>query len=91
MKKTYKYEHLLELEDDLVQSIWLRGNLNNSKKVYYCHAYREHHNTHPLEFQRDYLGKLLAQWEAATEYNFPTEPNEVDVSLDMNIDTYQDR
>ena len=61
VKKTYKYEHLLELEDDLVQSIWLRGNLNNSKKVYYCQAYREHHNTHSLEFQSDYLGKLLAQ------------------------------
>ena len=91
VKKTYKYEHLLELEDDLVQFIWLRGNLNNSKKVYYCHAYREHHNTHPLEFQRDYLGRLLAQWEAATEHNFPTEPNEVHVSLDMNIDTYQGR
>ena len=34
---------------------------------------------------------FLSQWEAAAEYNFPTEPNEVHICLDMNIDTYRGR
>ena len=91
VKKTFKYEQIYDLEDDDIQSIWLRGSLKNSKKIYFCHAYREHHSTRPLYHQREYLGKLLSQWEAASEFNFPTEPNEVHVSLDMNIDTYRGR
>ena len=91
VKKTFSYEQVFDLEDDLVQSIWLRGGFKNSKKVYYCHAYREHLSTRPVGEQQDYLRKFLSQWEAAAEYNFPTEPNEVHVSGDMNLDTYKGR
>ena len=91
VKKTFKYEQIADLEDDLVQSIWLRGSFRNSKKIYFCHAYREHLSTRPLFEQKDYLDKFLSQWENATEYNSPTEPNEVHVSLDMNLDSYLGR
>ena len=39
-----------------------------------------------INSQKDYLNILLGQWEAATIDKFPTEPNEVHVSLDMNLD-----
>ena len=70
VKKTFSYEQILDLEDDLVQSIWLRGSFKNRKKIYFCSAYREHLSTPPLYQQRDYLEKLLFQWEAAAEYSF---------------------
>ena len=38
VKKTFSYEQIHDLEDNLVQSIWLK----NSKSLYLCHAYREH-------------------------------------------------
>ena len=91
VKKTFNYEQIFDLEDDLVQSIWLRGSFKNSKKLYFCHAYREHLSEHPVSYQKEYLGKFLSQWEAATDHNFPLEPNEVHVSLDMNLDAYNGR
>ena len=91
VKKSFKYEQVSELEDDQVQSVWIRGSFMNSKKIYFCHGYREHHSTRPQGEQQAYLGVLLSQWEAAVEHNFPTEPNEVHVCLDMNIDTYMGR
>ena len=91
VKKSFKYEQVSELEDDRVQSVWLRGSFMNSKKIYFCHGYREHHSGRPQGEQQAYLGVFLSQWEAAAEQNFPTEPNEVHVCLDMNIDTYRGR
>ena len=41
--------------------------------------------------QSEYLRVFLDQWEAATEHNFATEPNEVHVSLDMNLDHLPDK
>ena len=91
VKKSFKYEQIVDLEDEKVQSVWLRGNFKNCKKIYFCHGYREHLASLPIQEQRDYLHKFLNQWESASEHNFPTEPNEVHVSLDMNIDTYRGR
>ena len=88
VKKTLDYQQVFDLENDLVQSIWLKGGFKNGKKIYFCHAYREHSSAigNTINSQKDYLNILLAQWEAATSHNFPTEPNEVHVSLDMNLD-----
>ena len=36
--------------------------------------------------QKEYLNVFLGQWEAAIEHGNATEPNEVHVSGDMNLD-----
>ena len=88
VKKSLHYEQVFDLEHDLVQSIWVKGGYKNGKKIYFCHAYREHSSImgDSINSQKDYLNILLGQWEAATIDKFPTEPNEVHVSLDMNLD-----
>ena len=45
VKKSLDYQQIHDLEDDLVQSIWLKGGYKTGKKMYYCHAYREHTST----------------------------------------------
>ena len=93
IKKNFCYEQVHDLEDDLIQSIWIKGAFKNSKKVYYCHAYREHSSAlgDSITSQKNYLCKFLSQWEAAVEHNFPSEPNEVHVSLDMNFDYQKEK
>ena len=88
VKKTLTYEQVPDLEHPLVQSVWLRGGFKNGKVIYFCHAYREHSSWlgDTINSQKDYLNILLRQWEDATWHNFPVEPNEVHVSLDMNLD-----
>ena len=88
VKKTFKYEQVHNLEDNIVLSVWLKGSFKNSKSVYYCPAYREHASAlgETISNQKEYLNILLSQWESATEHNSPAEPNEVHVSLDMNLD-----
>ena len=88
VKKSLHYQQVLDLEDNLVQSIWLRGGFKNGKQIYFCHAYREHSSDmgDTIAAQAEYLKILLGQWEAATEHNFANEPNEVHVALDMNLD-----
>ena len=93
MKKSLEYQQVFDLEDNLVQSIWLKGGYKNGKKIYFCHAYREHSSAmgDSINSQSNYLKILLAQWEAATEHNFPLEPNEVHVALDMNLDYQKEK
>ena len=88
VKKSMQYEQVFDLEHDLVQSVWLKGGFKNGKKIYFSHAYREHSSAmgDSINSQKDYLNILLRQWEDATMHNFPMEPNEVHVSLDMNLD-----
>ena len=45
VKKTFKYQQVHELEDDQVQSVWIKGGQRNSKNIFFCHAYREHLST----------------------------------------------
>ena len=87
VKKTFKYEQILDLENDHVQSIWIRGNFKNCRNIYFCHAYREHMSHLPLESQRNRLEDFLCQWDTALEYDNPNDVNEVHVSLDMNLDS----
>ena len=89
VKKSLDYERVDNLENTSIQSIWIRGNFKHSKKMYFCHAYREHWDNFSLPNQRNKLDLFLSQWEAALEYDNPVEPNEVRVSLDMNLDSYQ--
>ena len=88
VKKTLNYEQVHDLEDDLIQSVWLRGGFKNGKVIYFSHAYREHASQlgDTINSQKEYLNILLKQWEDATMCNFPLEPNEVHISLDMNLD-----
>ena len=56
----------------------------------YCHGYREHTSLAGVP-QNLNLEIFLSQWEAATWHNNPPEPNEVNVSGDMNLDCLGDR
>ena len=89
VKKTFKYQQISELEDEYMQSVWLKGGQRNSKDIYFCHAYREHLTREGSAAQRDYLDTFLGQWEAATLHGGRAEPNETHICGDINIDTYQ--
>ena len=88
VKSSLHYEQVHELEDDTVQSIWIKGGFKNSRKIFFCHAYREHTSTigNTMPNQRDYLEKFLLQWEEASEIHNGDQPNEIHISGDMNID-----
>ena len=88
VKNSFKYEQIFDLEDELVQSIWIKGTFANSKGIFFCHAYREHTCSlgSSISIQKEYLSKFLNQWESATWFGNTSEPNEVHISLDMNLD-----
>ena len=80
------YEQIHQLEEENVQSIWIRCGFKNSKKAVFCHTYREHTNTmgNTLKDQRFCLEKLLTQWENASCLRNSTE--EIHICGDMNLD-----
>ena len=93
VKSSLQYEQVHELEDDLVQSVWIRGGLKGSKKIYFCHTYREHSSSlgGSISSQRQYLQKFLDQWGDAEFHLQNTEPNEIHIAGDMNIDVLNGR
>ena len=93
VKKSLYYDHLDDLENDDIQSIWLRAGFKNTKKVYYSHQYREHTSTlgNSMAAQRTSLEKMLEQWEEAVVYDNPSESNEVHVVGDMNLNSFNGR
>ena len=93
VKETLEFEQLHDLEDEQVQSVWLRGGHRNGKKIIFCHGYREHTNSsgNSLSSQRNNLRCFLDQWEAAAEFGNTGEVNEVHVSCDMNLDSLDNR
>jgi hypothetical protein len=93
VKKTLQYQQVHELEDDLVQTVWLRGGFKSSKTIYFCHGYREHTSTlgSSIRDQKQQLEMFLSQWEEAAVHNNPSQPNEVHISCDMNLDALNDR
>ena len=93
IKKSLEYEQLPDLEQDDLQTIWLRAGFKNSKKVYYSHQYREHTNTlgNSMAAQRTVLDKMLMQWEAALGYEVQDSANEVHIVGDMNLDCLDNR
>ena len=60
-------------------------NFENSKQLYFCHFYREYTSTlgSSISKQRQYLEKLLNQWEHFCSHQ---NQNEVHFMGDMNID-----
>ena len=91
IKKTLVYEHLVDLEQADVQTIWLRAGFKNTSKIYFSHQYREHTNTlgNSMVAQRTTLEKQLLQWEEAVSYGNPDSPNEVHIAGDMNLDSFK--
>ena len=63
VKSSLQYVQLHELEDNQVQSIWIEGGFKNSKKIIFCHTYREHTNSmgNSLKFQKNNLEIFLQQ------------------------------
>ena len=89
VKNTLEFTQVTELEDDLTQSIWIKAGFKKSKQIYFCHGYREHKNTEggSVAAQSRSLVRFLSQWEEALCHNTPTEPNEVHICADMNLDS----
>ena len=77
IKKSLDYEHLVELEHEDIQSVWVRAGFKNTKKIYYSYQYREHTSTlgSCMAAQRTALDKMLSQWEEAVDHGASGEPN----------------
>ena len=88
VKKDFDFEQIESLQDDHFQSVWIKCCFKNSKKIYICHAYREHANSlgNTLSAQRDSLKVFLEQWQSAVWHNGATEANEIHICGDMNLD-----
>ena len=89
VRKSFKCVQVSELEDDKVQSVWLKGGYAKSKEIFFCHAYREHLSNKGSREQQIYLETFLDQWDAACYYGGKSEANETHVCGDINIDVYQ--
>ena len=84
------FEQIHDLENEDVQAIWIRGGFKNGKKIYFSHGYREHTPLSGVS-QQEALELFLNQWEAALVHSSPSEPNEVHVAGDMNLDSLEGR
>ena len=91
VKKTFKYEQVLDLQDDQVQTVWVKGRYQNTRNIYFCHSYREHLTRQNSRTVTRYMDIFLGQWEDATRYGNSPEPNEVHICGDMNIDVLEGR
>ena len=87
VKKSLEYEHLVGLEDEAIQSIWVRAGFKNTKKIFFSHQYREHTSTlgSSMASQRTALDKMLVQWEEALTYDSSASPNEVHVAYTLYL------
>ena len=90
VKKSLKFEQVHHLQDHLIQSVWIKTGFRNSTDIYFCHFYREHTSTlgASIAAQREQLGRFLLQWEEATTLNNTNDTNEVHISGDMNLDSF---
>ena len=91
VKSSLHYTQVHDLQDDTVQSIWIKGGFKNSKKMYFCHAYREHTSTmgSSISSQKQYLVSFLQQWENASTHDTTDDTNEIHVVGDMNLDALE--
>ena len=88
IKSSLQYEQVLDLETEAVQSIWIKGVFKNTRKILFCHMYREHTCSlgSSLQDQRDNLESLLLQWEKASEVKTGNGATEIHIMGDMNLD-----
>ena len=93
VKKTLEFKQVFDIEDDRIQSIWVQAGFKNSRKIYYCHNYREHTSSlgSSLACQKQYLEKFLLQWELASTHGSRSEPNELHIVGDMNLDALNEK
>ena len=92
-KKSFDCPRIPELEDDHLQTIWVKFGFRNSRAGYYCHGYREHTSNmgRSINVQMGKLNTLVEQWESALYHGNPSETNEVYILADMNLDSLHDR
>ena len=92
-KKTFDCPRIPELEDDHLQTIWVKFGFKNSKAGYYCHTYREHTSNlgKSLQVQKEKLSQFVDQCENALRHGNHAEPNEIFILGDMNLYSYKDR
>ena len=88
VKNNFDFVRVLDLEDDHLQTIWLKGGFKNSKHGFYCHLYREHSSNigGSINAQRLKLDLLLSQWEKAVDFGNPNGVNDLFICGDMNLD-----
>ena len=88
IKSSLQYEQVLDLETEAVQSIWIKGVFKNTRKILFCHMYREHTCSlgSSLQDQRDNLESLLLQWEKASEVKTGNGATEIHIMGDLNLD-----
>ena len=93
MKSSLDYLQLEELENDHLQTIWVKCGLKNSKHGYYCNGYREHKSNigGSISNQKEKFELFLNQWEQALTHGTTSEPNEIFVLCDINLDSFQDK
>ena len=88
IKKSLNFERIEALEDDHLQTIWVRCGFVNSKKGFFCNGYREHKSNEGASIldQSLKLQKFLDQWQQAIDFGNPSEPNDIFILCDMNLD-----
>ena len=93
IKNSIQFEQVDDLQEDQVQSIWIRGGFKSSQSIYFCHFYREHTTIlgNSMAAQRDSLSRLLEQWDTAISHGKTDGVNEIHTMGDMNLDAYLDR
>ena len=91
-KNTFECPRVPELEEDHLQSIWVKFGFKNSKAGYYCHTYREHTSNlgKSLQVQKLKLNLFIEQCENAINHGNTSEANEVFILGDINLDSYND-
>ena len=89
--KSFECPRISELEDDHLQTIWVKFGFKNSKVGLYCQGYREHSSNlgRSLACQTEKLNIFVSQWERAVSYGNPSEPNDVFILADMNLDSWK--
>jgi hypothetical protein len=93
VKNTLDYQRVEDLEDEHLQTIWIKCGFKNSKHGYYCNGYREHKSNigGSICNQKQKLDTFIYQWEKALTHGNPEEPNDIFVLCDMNLDSYKDK
>ena len=93
VKKSLSFTRLNELEDDNLQTVWIKCGFKNTKPGYFCQGYREHKSNigASINDQQEKLDIFLQQWENAISHGNAAEPNDIFVLCDMNLDSLMDR
>ena len=93
IKNTLHYERISSLEDEHLQTVWVKSGFKNTKPGFFCNGYREHKSNLGvgMQYQYDKLSTFLGQWEEALNFGHPSEQNDVFVLCDMNLDSYENK